>query len=372
MNKLQKLRFAHFLFYVLITFTIISCEKDDAGSFISSGSISPWKTTSPESQNLNSTYLVGMINHVNSGDFGNVKSILITRNGYLVFEKYFNGAERDQLHILYSVTKSVTSIATGIAISKENNFTVNDKISTYFPNYSSFFDSLKNQVTIQNVLTMSAGFQWNELSISYSNPDNDFNKLFESPDEIGYILQKGVVNTPGTKFTYNTGLPLLQSVILTSSTGMSVDEYTNQTLFEKLGISNWSWISFPDGITNTGSGLSLRPIDLALIGQLLLNSGIWNGDQIIKQEWIDESTQNSINVNPYYNYGYYWWMFSDTNPVISKLPINNLFFAWGYSDQFLFVVPVYNMLIVITADNRENDFPVFDILKDYIFQAVVD
>ena len=369
---MRKLWFVHFLFYVLFIFTIISCEKDDSGSFISPGPISSWQTAPPETQSLNGTYFVSMINHVNSGEFGNIKSILIARNNYLVFEKYFNGAERDQLHILYSVTKSVTSVATGIAITKENNFTVDDKISNYFPGYSSYFDSLKSQITIKNVLTMSAGFQWNELSIPYSDPNNDFNKMFASSDEIGYVLQKNVVNTPGTKFTYNTGLPLLQSVILASSTGMSVDEYTNQNLFDKLGISNWSWNSFPDEVTNTGSGLSLRPIDLALIGQLLLNNGIWNSEQVVKQEWIDESTQNSINVNPYYNYGYYWWRFSDSNPVISKLPVNNLFFGWGYSDQFLFVVPVYNMLIVITADNNENDFPVFDILKDYIFQAVKD
>ena len=227
------------------------------------------ETSTPEEQNLSSKTLSSLVNAVNNGSYGQMKSLLIVRNNYLVLEKYFNGVDRDQLHILYSVTKSITSIATGIAIAKEHNFTTEDKIKNYFPEYLSDFDSLKGLITIKNLLTMTSGLQWNELSISYSDSNNDFNKLFESNDEIGYSLQKNCVNTPDTKFTYNTGLPLLQAVILRKSTGILSSGFINQNLLTPLGITKWSWYFFPDSLTNTASGLSLRPVDLALIGQLI-------------------------------------------------------------------------------------------------------
>ena len=363
-----------FLFYIILTSLSLffySCKSEIETPPLIDQQSTSWKTSSPEAQDLSSVKLESLRQQITSGNFGNIKSLLIARNNYLVFEKYFNGADRNQLHDLYSVTKSITSIVTGIALYNKKNFSVNDKIENYFPEYSETFDSVKKQITIKDLLTMSAGFKWNELSISYSNPDNDFNKLFTSSDELAYILDKDIVNIPGAKFVYNTVLPILQSVVLEKNTGMTVKDFTNQNIFIPLGISLWSWNSFPDSITNTGNGLSLRPFDLALIGQLLLNEGNWNGQQIVTKDWINESSQKSIVVNSNYDYGYYWWRFSDQNPVVQSLPVKDLYFAWGYSDQFLFVIPSYNMVVVITADNHETDYPIFNILKNYVFEAVL-
>ncbi len=108
---------------------------------------------------------------------------------------------------------------------------------------------------------MTAGFQWNELSTSYSDPQNDFNKLYSSNDRIGFVLHKEIKYTPGTTFTYNTGLPLLQSYILKQSCNNSVADYTRLNIFNPLGIVSWSWDTSPDSITNTGDGLALRSND---------------------------------------------------------------------------------------------------------------
>jgi CubicO group peptidase (beta-lactamase class C family) len=371
-KKLKSRLFITHIFLLGIILNLVSCYTNDTDQILSPGSNPAWQTSAPEKQNVSSTVLLELLSHLDNNEFGNIKSLLIVRNNYLIFEKYFNGADQNQLHILYSVTKSITSIVTGIAINNENNFNVNDKIENYFPAYESDFDSLKNLITIKEVLTMTAGFQWNELSIPYSDPQNDFNKLYTSNDRINFLLQKEIVNTPGTVFTYNTGLPLLQSAILKQSCNISVADYAELNLFNPLGIVSWSWGTNSDSITNTGNGLALRPTDLAIIGQLLLNGGSWNGQQVISQDWITESTQKSVTDNSLYDYGYFWWRFSDQNPVVASLPVNDLYFAWGYSDQFLFVIPVYNMLVVITADNQENNYPIFNILKDYIFTAVED
>ncbi len=332
----------YLFFYLILTCLSLffySCKSEIETPPLVDRQSENWKTSTPENQGLNSFGLESLRQQIISGNFGNIKSLLIARNGYLVFEKYFNGADRNQLHILYSVTKSITSIVTGIVINNKKNLSVNDKIKIYFPAYSRYFNSTKEEINVKDLLTMSAGFQWNELSVLYSNFDNDFNYLFSSNDGIAYLLNKDIVNTPGTKFVYNTGLPLLQSVILENCVDESVADYTNQNIFVPLGITTWNWNTFQDSITNTGSGLSLRPIDLALIGQLLLNEGNWNGQQIVTKDWIDESTQKSISVNPNYDYGYFWWRFSNQNPVVKSLPVNDLYFGWGYSDQFLFVIP---------------------------------
>ncbi len=368
---LKNIKLFFYFITVCLLLTLNSCYSDITTAPLVAQQSTEWEISTPENQGLDRFELESLRQQITLGSFGNIKSLLIARNGYLVFEKYFNGAERDQLHILYSVTKSVASIVTGIVINDKKNLSVNDKIENYFSAYYTYFNSPKEQITVKDLLTMSAGFQWNELSVLYSNPDNDFNKFFSSNDGIAYLLNKNIVNTPGTKFVYNTGLPILQSVILEKCANETVADFTNQKLFVPLGISSWSWNSFQDSITNTGSGLSLRPIDLALIGQLLLNKGSWNGLQIVPQDWINESTQKSISVNPNYDYGYYWWRFSDQNPVVQSLPVNDLYFAWGYSDQFLFVIPSYNMEVIITADNHENDYPIFNILKDYVFEAVL-
>ena len=362
------LLFSSLTLYLLIS--INSCQSNNVEPTGIKEDDSNWNTSLPEEQHLNSSILQKLEGEVRLGKFGKIKSLLIARNDYLVFEKYFNGADRNQLHIMYSITKSITSVITGIALNVKKNFSVNERIKKYFPAYSAGFDSIKGNITIKELLNMSAGFQWNELSIPYSNPDNDFNKLFSSNDEINYILNKPVANTPGTKFTYNTGLPILQSVILQMNIDMTVPDFTNKYLFIPLGISSWEWDSFRDNITNTGNGLSLRPIDMALIGQLFLNKGYWNKKQIIMQDWVDESSKKEISVNADYDYGYYWWKFSNQNQIVGSLPVNDLYFAWGYSDQFLFIIPVYNMVLVITADNQENNYPVFNILKDYVFKAL--
>ncbi len=358
-----------FLFITLLL--LISCSNNNNPVGVDYSS--PWTTSTPETQNVDSKYLNDLVTQINDNTFGNVQSLVILRNDNLIFEKYFRGYARETLHHVYSVTKSFTSAMVGIAIQQGIISGINEKLMNYFKDYNiQNSDTSKSSITLRNVLTMSAGFQWNELSIPYSDTNNDFNKLFASSDAIQYVLDKPMQNYPGTKFRYNTGLPLLFSFIIQEETGKSAETFTVENIFKKIGISSYKWDNAPKGITNTGSGLFLRPIDMALFGQLFLNRGVWNGEQIIRSDWVDISTANSISVNSNIDYGFYWWRYSKLNSVVNTLPVNDVYFAYGYGDQIIWVIPQYKMVVVITADNGENNFPTDNIIKNYVLPSITN
>jgi len=366
----MKKRIIYINFLFIISLLFISCSDN---SPVGVDFSSPWITSSPEAQNVDSSYLNGLVSQIDNNTFGNIKSLVIVRNNYLIFEKYFRGDTRETLHHVYSVTKSFTSALVGIAIQKGIISGTNEKLLNYFKDYSiKNPDTAKSSITLRDALTMSAGFQWNELSISYSDPNNDFNKLFSSINPIKSVLGKPMQDYPGTKFRYNTGLPLLFSYIIQKQIGKSAETFAVENILNKIGIKTYTWNNAPGGITNTGSGLSLRPLDMAFFGQLYLNRGNWNGNQVIPSDWINNSTVNSISVTSNINYGFYWWRYSDSNPVVSTLPVNDIYFALGYGDQSIWIIPQYKMVVVITADNDESYFPTDNIIKNYILPSITD
>jgi CubicO group peptidase (beta-lactamase class C family) len=364
--KLRNINIA-FLFAALIFCN--SCSDHNPVSY----KIDQWQTSSPEDQNINSLYLNKLVLDINDNIFGNIKSLVIIRNSYLIFEKYFRGDTRETLHPVYSVTKSIVSALVGILFQRDEISSLDNKLLSYFADYNiKNPDTDKSSITLRHTLNMSAGFQWNELSIPYSDPNNDFQKLFSSSDPIQYVLDKPMQDTPGSIFRYNTGLPLLFGAIITELTGEPADTFANKNLFSEIGIRNFNWVHAQGNIVNTGSGLYLRPLDMALFGELYLNQGIWNRKQIISPEWISLSTAKSIVVNSNFDYGYYWWRYSNSNNVVSTLPINDIYYAYGYGDQIILIIPQYKIVVVITADNGESNYPIDNIFKNYILPSIID
>ena len=351
---------------------VYSCNTQTSNP-VSPDASDAWRVSPPEVQNVSSTQLNSLSVEIEKGTYGEIKSLLIARNNYLIFEHYYRGDSREDLHLLYSVTKSFTSALVGIAINEGKIAGLKKTLLSYFSEYTVRNNSLsKESITLNEAITMSAGFQWNELSLPYSDITNDFQVFYRSKDKFQYILDKPIEYAPGTKFVYNTALTYLFSGIIKKQMHESAEQMAVEKIFNPLGISKYTWETTADSISNTGNGLSLRPIDMALFGQLYLDKGKWNNQQLIPQSWIQESTAKSISVNSYYDYGYFWWRFSNTNSVVSNLPVNDIYYAEGYSDQFIFVVPQYQMVIVITADNREDYYPIGDMLKNYIFPAITN
>jgi CubicO group peptidase (beta-lactamase class C family) len=294
------------------------------------------------------------------------------------------------LHPCFSATKSITSALVGIALDQHKISGVDQKALPFFPDYNHLanLDERKKSITIADLLTMTAGYRWDEISGPYiklfatffkgedvySNK-NDGGKLAQSNDWIKYMLDYPMKTVPGDEFVYNSGCSILLSGILKKATGQSAEAFAAKNLFEAIGITDWQWETGPGGITNTGGGLRLHPVDMAMFGYLYLKNGRYSSKQLISENWVKESTTKKVlNIKMprqkvLEDYGYHWWRFADET-VRSHLKTNDLFFAKGGGGQFIFVIPHLEMVVVVTAENWRDMVWEYGILFDYILPAV--
>lgn len=312
-----------------------------------------WKTASLADAGLDSEQLAAMMDHIQDGDFDNLHSLLIVKDGRLVFEEYFRGHNQSSIDDVASVTKSITSIAIGIAIEQGFIKGPDQYLSDLLPSYADIInaDPLKKKLQLWHLLTMTSGIDWDEKTYPYGDLKNDATKMERSPDPVRFILNRTVIHESGTQFQYSAANSMLLSAILQEATGMPLVDFANSNLFAPLGISRYRWDTYPDGHTNTDGGLSLRPRDMAKIGQLMLNKGQWNDVQIISPEWVSESTQAHTTVMPGIRYGYQWWR--ETQPIL--LESVEPYFAAGYGGQLITVYPDQNMIIIVTGQTANHD-----------------
>ena len=315
---------------------------------------------------LNEDKLALLLDNINKGDFDKLNSLIIIHNDSFVLEEYFQGWNRNMRHRCWSVTKSFISALSGIAIEQGYIKGVNEKLLSFFPEYRNIanLDERKNSITLKDGLTMTAGF--------WCNPDSEKAQveLQESSNWIKYILDQPMNNDPGAVFVYDSGCSHLLSEIIQNTTGKTTAEFAKENLFNPIGVTDWEWKSDLNGITIGGWGLSLRPVDMAIFGYLYLNNGKWNKKQIIPEWWVNESTISRID-GVIADYGYQWWSRSDGLSSSHKEAHNLfLYFAFGYKGQFIFVIPRFNMVVVITSEFKGTGLEVFAILADYIFPAV--
>ena len=314
-----------------------------------------WKISSPEDQGLSAQKLQEMEDHIDNDLNYYIDSIIVIRNGYLVYESYPSLIydENDRHHI-YSCTKVFTSALIGIAIEEGLIGSVDDHVLDYFPEKN--FDNMnswKQSITIRQLLTMTSGIEWWD-QINYYEMDG-------SSDWVQYILDQPMAHQPGSVWNYNTGCSHLLSAILDRLTPSGTSDYLESKLFDPLNITNYSWTSGSQGIPIGGTLLHLTPRDMAKFGFLYLNNGYWNGSQLIPSEWITESITSYMNV-PFdqgqgSGYGYQWWVYNWLNAYTAR----------GSYEQYITVVPDLNMVVISTA-NSEN-FQFINLLVDYILAS---
>jgi len=263
-----------------------------------------------------------------------VHSVLIIRNGVVVTEAYFYPYSHDRLHGLASCTKSFLSALVGIAID-EGYLSLEDRALDYFPERTIENDSpLKREITVEDLLRMRSGLDWPESSVSYSSGRNILGEMMRSTDWVQFVLDRPMATTPGSTFNYSTGDSQILGAILDKATGMSVQKFARTRLFEPLGVplSHWRWTSAPEGVAFGGGGLRMTPQEMAKLGYLYLQDGVWEGEQIIPAEWVEASVTPS-------HYGYQWWRLA-----------NGGYAALGYGGQRIAVVPNLDLVVVITGD----------------------
>lgn len=317
---------------------------------------------------------------IEAGEFGNIHSLIIIHNDELKIEKYFRGWDRYSLHEIFSVTKSIASSLIGIAIGQGFIEGVDTKLIDLFPEYTVLenMDPRKKTITIENVLTMTAGYKWNEESVPYKNrngswnEDNDVIKMhLKSRNYIKYVLDLPLEDDPGKTYCYNSGCSVLLAGIIARKTGKSAEEYAAEYLFKPLGISQWKWQKSPDGTSDAGGGLSMYPVDMAMFGYLFLKNGKANGIQVVPESWVSRSTKGYVYTDKGVEYGYQWWRFRKSFGGQYSEILNTSYFALGIGNQSIIVMPKANMVVVFTADNLlHKGKNIFNVLYEYILPAL--
>ncbi|MDX1642257.1 MAG: serine hydrolase [Balneolaceae bacterium] len=269
-------------------------------------------------------------------DIGTVQSLVIQKNDEIIYEEYRSSIDGHEPTNIKSASKSIISLLIGIAIDKGFIEGVNQPIRDYFPEYfEANPDSAKASITIRNLLTMRSGLE----TTSFYN----YGRWVTSNNWVEFALDQPLDEQPGGRMVYSTGTSHLLSVILTKATGMSTRAFANEYLFRPMDIQIGGWDRDPQGFYMGGNNLAVAPLDLLKIGELMMNVGEYNGQQLISKDWILESVQvyTRSNYNPY-NYGYMWW----------RRPVGKyqLFFAWGNGGQYIMILPELDAVISITSD----------------------
>lgn len=340
-----RLFFVKLTIAVLIASTLAACgpSTEDLDSVDYSPLIrDDWPVSTPSEQGLDSRLVAET--YLNAAELETLYSLLIVKNGYLVAEDYFNDGSVDQKDRLQSVTKSVTSALVGIALEQGCLSGVDQKMVDFFPEVAGdITDPRKEQITVRDLLEMRGGYPneedgqafWDGLLSGHYPP------LIE-----GFPL----VSDPGTTFHYSNLSSNWLGIIVDRSCGMNLKSYAQEHLFSPLDVVPGEWGQDAEGHNNGCGDLHLAPRDAAKFGLLYLNDGIYNGNEIIPSEWVEDSLQTySVNeafvkrVGEFRNigYGYQWWS-ADTDDY-------HVNFAWGHGGQLIVLVDQLDMVVVTTS-----------------------
>ncbi len=321
--------------FVLIVLFLISCKT--GSQYTATTSL---ERNTPEAEGVSSEAILTFLDSADAS-IHEFHSIMILRHGKVIAEGWWTPYSPDLRHTLYSTSKSFTSTATGFAVN-EGFISVEDKVADFFPNdLPEVVSPFLAEMTIKDLLTMSVGM----------DPDPTFRRMSDS-NWISAFLHTPVLYEPGTRFLYNSLATYMLSAIVQKETGEKIVDYLTPRLFEPLGIEGMDWEEDPMGINTGGWGLRLKTEDMAKFGQLLLQKGDWNGDQIISSEWVEEATTFKIDQYPgarqsqrdssdwLQGYCYQFWRCR-----------NNAFRADGAYGQYIIVMPDQDAVVAITSES---------------------
>jgi len=293
--------------------------------------------TQPEVRNLTPGFTKDSLESAtnSAGDLGPISSLLIQQDGELLEEEYFGSMNAGRTHNIKSASKSILSILVGIAIDKDYLEGVDQPIGEFFPEYfESNPDLLKEAITIGNLLTMRSGLS----STSRSN----YGRWVISDNWVKYKLNRPLTGRPGIDRNYSTGNTHLLSVILTRASGMSTRAFANKYLFDPMDIQLGGWDRDPQGYYLGGNNMAFRPRDMVKIGELMMNMGSYNGQQIISPEWIVESVKPVTGRRPgVINYGYLWFRRQSAG--------QEMVYAYGNGGQYILIIPEIEAVITVTT-----------------------
>lgn len=374
---------------ILFSWCILSCNEATEDMLPPQQLNDGWEVSTPEKEGMDAALLAKAIEQ--NADNEKVDGFVVARNGRLVAEAYYNGYKADTPHKVWSVTKSVISAITGITIEEGKIASEQDSIRKYMGNYELVMSGDKHGITIEHLLTMTSGIEWVELG---GRQSAGFRVAY-SPDWVEFVLSQPMSQEPGGRFNYSSGDYMLLAPIIKNATGMQADAYAEERLFAPMQISNYEWvkgsefwtkleggempdvqkpeppIEYPEyfaAYPHTGAGLKMLPRDMAKLGQLYLNKGIWDGKQVLPAAWVEQSVQPHYGNN---EYGYGW--------RLAKYSVHgeetDCYYATGFGLQSIYVFPEYQLVVVFTQQNyrnmQEGSRQTQDVLRNYVLKAVI-
>lgn len=300
----------------------------------------------PESQGISSDLFAALLRELDASKDTEMHHFMALRHGKVICECNFAPYPKGMWHITHSMCKSITGMAIGMLI-EEEKLKLDENIYDIFPDHINAFSKIfRPVITVENLLTMTSGVTFNESGIVSGN------------DWLGSFLNASVNGKPGTEFQYNSLNTYVLSAIVTKRTGETLSEYLTPRLFGPLGITKYYWETCPKGITKGGWGLFLCAEDMAKLGQLYLQRGKWNGQQLVSEYWIEISTARHLKTqNDTYGYGYQLWM--EQRP--GSFEYN------GMLGQNVIIYPDMDMVLVTNAGNKEmfQDCIMLNIIRKY-------
>jgi len=321
-----------------------------------------WPKATLEEVEIEAGSVNKLVERLRAGESGAVDSLLVARHGKLAVEEYFNGFGPDDPHELRSVTKSVVGLLIGVAIDQGLLKGLDAPILPFFPEYETVLypDPSKKEITLEHLLTMSPGLDCHDFE-HYSAGNEG--RMYPQGDWVKFFLDLPISqDRPGEGWGYCTAGVMTLGGVLENVTGKRVAEISGPMLFEPLGIEKYDW-GTPNrrGRTNVCGDLSLRPRDMAKLGQLMLNGGTWNGQRVVSRSYVDgSSTRHQTRGNNLFlesvvkaedtGYGYLWWV----EPWTVGAKTVRTFYGTGFAGQKIFVFPDLDMVIVMTGSNFES------------------
>lgn len=289
-----------------------------------------------------------------------LKSLVVSRRGEVVLEKYFNGTRATQPANIKSASKSVISALVGIAIDRKLIAGPNAPITTFFPEVAKDRDARKAAITVEDLLTMRSGLE--------STSGRGYGAWVQSPNWVRYKLNRTLIAEPGTRVEYSTGNSHLLSAIITKASKTSTWEFAQAHLAKPLGFSLARWPQDPQGVYFGGNDMLMTPRQMLRFGELYLNGGKVGDTRLLPRSWIDQSIvpRGRSRWGSDREYGYGWW--------IRDLGGRPAYYAWGYGGQFIFIVPHLQLVAVTTSrsdasrERRDHLDGIYDLMERLVTQ----
>ena len=320
------------------------------------------KTGSIANSTLDSNKIIELTKLILKDSFPNIHSLLIAKDNKLIYENYFSGKDENWgsnlgyvehdyniLHDTRSISKSVVAACIDIAVQQKKIKSIDDPVFNYLPYYQEYRTSQNEKITIRQLLTMSSNIQWDE-DVPHGTSKNDETQMERSSNPVRYVLTRLMKPGSDSAWKYNSGGVQVLAEIIRSVSADNIDKFAEKYLFTLLGIKNYKWTKSHRKFPAAASGLRLTSRDLLKFGLLYLNNGQWNGQQILSENWVNETLRTQVyreKLDTTKGYSFLFWI--ETDSVETKT--FDLIIARGNGGQRIFLHKASNLVVVVTAGN---------------------